>query len=532
VGIKRLCIATIVMIAAATVQLAGFSSSAEAATPTELNPLPLRTLHTKVGERYFYTASWSVAQSMDNSGLTPSSKRGMGFVFKNPDATETKPLYRLKQKSTGNWLVTASESEKASLLNNDFALEGTVGHIYKTSKSGTEPINRYSNGKGWRLAQASRDAEMKNAGYKLDGLVGYFLMEYYNVGAYYFGMFNYEGSPNLRAGVRAVYDRDDWWGGVKDFYGQESGVPQDTRGWTGDFSHLKPAIGYYDNSQSEVLEQHIDQATTQGLNYFNFYYYWSNENKRPTIDGGLNAFLQATNRNKMKFTISPCFHPSDSKALELKKEDFALAADYISDVVAQPNFLTTQGGRPLMFMCDIRGVDNKNVASANEFVALIKQTVKAKTGKTPFIMHHSEYGDDYVKQLNGEGLTCLNHGKSIVNGSYQMYLDELKSYFTHFDAQRPMLRCITQDFNEMPRTDIAMPKSDVRYYRDFSKSKFVQGLGLTKQSMRAAPASEIDNYATVYAWNEWHEGGVIEPNVRDGDYYLQQLRNVFLLQPR
>jgi hypothetical protein len=45
--------------------------------------------------------------------------------------------------------------------------------------------------------------------------------------------------------------------------------------------------------------------------------------------------------------------------------------------------------------------------------------------------------------------------------------------------------------------------------------------------MKNQPASQIDNYMTMYAWNEWHEGGIIEPNVRDGDYYLRTLQSTF-----
>ena len=35
----------------------------------------------------------------------------------------------------------------------------------------------------------------------------------------------------------------------------------------------------------------------------------------------------------------------------------------------------------------------------------------------------------------------------------------------------------------------------------------------------------VDNMVLVYAWNEWHEGGIIEPNARDGCLYLDIIRD-------
>ena len=42
--------------------------------------------------------------------------------------------------------------------------------------------------------------------------------------------------------------------------------------------------------------------------------------------------------------------------------------------------------------------------------------------------------------------------------------------------------------------------------------------------------STVDNYLFLYAWNEWHEGGIIEPNKRDGCAYLDILHTELSLQ--
>ena len=42
--------------------------------------------------------------------------------------------------------------------------------------------------------------------------------------------------------------------------------------WQADWSHLEPAIGYYDKSQVSTVERHIQQARENGLSYFSFYW--------------------------------------------------------------------------------------------------------------------------------------------------------------------------------------------------------------------------------------------------------------------
>jgi hypothetical protein len=53
-----------------------------------------------------------------------------------------------------------------------------------------------------------------------------------------------------------------------------------------------------------------------------------------------------------------------------------------------------------------------------------------------------------------------------------------------------------------------------------------------RRDMEGEPATVVDDDLTIYAWNEWAEGGHIEPNVRDHAYYLEKLQQVFGLIPR
>lgn len=516
-----------------TALVSGMSHTVGAvATPTQLSPYPLRELYTKPNQAYLYTASWSETDAARKTyGFTLSSQRPLGYAFLNNTA-DTVKLERFKQKSNGARIVSTYQPEIDALKKNtNFTYEGTIGSIYSAPQPGAEALLRYHNASGWRLAYQSQDAAMRSAGYTLDGQVGYLLKNYTQAGAYYFSSFDAKANPLLLTAVQNVYGRyPDPWGGVRDFSGQDPSVPQNTQGWGGDWSYLKPQIGYYDDSQPATLEQQIDQAASHGLSYFAFYNYWNNQTKTTQYDSAIKAFMAAQNTARMRFTINPCIvtYGNDPEHLALPTSQFSLAANAFADYTTKANYLTTQDGRPIMFMCDSRSIGSGSIADRNNFVTQLKNAVKTKTGRDLYVLNNSEYGLSTAQQLTGDGYTCLNIGSYITSGSYASYVANLSSYFTPLDnSGKPMMRCGMSGFNEAPRTNLLMTKDQVRYFKDDTKAQFPAAMQATANSMKNQPASPIDNYFTMYAYNEWHEGGIIEPNVRDGDYYLRTMQTTF-----
>jgi hypothetical protein len=505
----------------------------DAAPPAALNPVPLREF--KNGANYLYTAYWPEIQSVPNYGFTATTQRQIGFVFAR-DTDDTYPIYRLRQNSTGRYIFSVYQPEIDRMVSNGFTMEGTIGYLYAGPHYGAQEIRRYRKPDGWRLAYASQHAQLTSAGYSLDGTMGYMLPTYYKVGAYYFGTWDANTSPQFLDAIENYFGRRDPWGGVRDFHGDPDSpwgpVVQNTQGWAGDFSHLKPSIGYYDDSQVHTLETQIDQAASAGLSYFSFYDYWDNQAQTTQIDTGLKTFLQASNRDRMEFMLSIVLPPdggTDPQHLKLPRSQFALAADSFSEYTTEPNYLRTQDGRPLVFLLDSRGIGDGSIADQNEWTALLRQQIQAKTGVDPYILVHSEYGTEYAEQLDGEGYTCLAIGSGVASGSYNQYWSEIPGYFSHFDSSKPTARCVMSGFDERPRLGFWIQPQDLRRFTDDSRAQFPQALSAVRGSMDSAPMSPIDNLVTVYAWNEWHEGGVIEPNDRDGNYYLDALTSEFQL---
>ncbi len=356
----------------------------------------------------------------------------------------------------------------------------------------------------------------------------------YKIGAYYFGMWSSTDTvPDHLDNVERVYGRRDLWGGVKDFYGLEPGIPKDTRGWTGDFSHLKPEIGYYDYSISgpTILEQQIIQAKQNGLSFFNFYWYWDSTYKKEFLSSGINSFLQATNKNQLQFMISIAAHPwcNGPTCLSIPLQDGVQTTQIIVDkYFSQPNYLKTQNGRPIIFILDSRGMYGGTIQDTQDYISLLKLTSQNRLGVEPIVLISVE-NPDARSITNTDGYSCVaTYIQPSGAQSYQYYLDNFTNHFATF-TDKPLMPCFVSNFDERPRQDISITdRNQIRYFSDFSETLFRDGVTRVKQYMDSQ-TNELSKILTIYAWNEWHEGGIIEPNVRDKNKRLSIIAETFSL---
>ncbi|MCB1036491.1 MAG: hypothetical protein KDD47_21875, partial [Acidobacteria bacterium] len=281
--------------------------------------------------------------------------------------------------------------------------------------------------------------------------------------------------------------------------------------------YLKPALGFYDNSQAAVLEKQILQARANGLQFFNFYWYWQS-----TLNGGaggeryyhgLQAFLAAKNTEDLEFAVSITAHPWGN--LNIPPAQAPAAIDVIiQKYLGKPHYLRTSDGRPVIFIIDTRGINNGAQADVINFLALLKQRVNQQTGKLPFVvmsseLHNLTVGDPYYLDVKGlgdvQGYSCLNYFGASLNtavsttvGSQTRYNGALNGIFNNF-TNKPMIPCYMTDFNEKPRTRVGVPAAQIRYLNDWTLSGLTSGLTTTRNWVNGRSQGVVNNWVNLYA---------------------------------
>ena len=501
------------------------------------DPVPLIELRTASGALFWTLSNREAENAVANHGMAWQHTR-LGYL-RRQSFPGSQPIFRLRYPAGTAYLLTASVEERDALVaSGDWVYEGVTGYAWAEQVEGTEVLWRMSRNATWRVVPDDRRAEYEAAGWQLDGPLGYVYPTYHRAGAIYFGTWNADGNQALLDNAEWVYGRRDWWAGVRDFAGTD--VPRNAWHWEDeDFSHLEPSIGYYDDSDPRTLEKHIAQAASAGLDHFAFYWYWNPaDGGSENYEEGLRAFLQARNRADLDFTIMPCLHPWSNAdvSLRLPEDQIEKAASVIVDeYLSQPNYLRANDGRKVLTICDPRGIgsgdaNSVDTAAVRAFTDAIRAKAWEAFGEDVLITLNTDVGMD-VAAGGFDGRQC--QGRWDTTRSYRHYVDNERQYFANHSGI--LIRCVTSGFDERPRIGILIPdpeepteenlKAAFRWYDDQSPEEFGRLLDLVAADIAESTRPQIvDNMVLIYAWNEWHEGGVIEPNARDGCMYLDMIR--------
>jgi hypothetical protein len=158
-------------------------------------------------------------------------------------------------------------------------------------------------------------------------------------------------------------------------------------------------------------------------------------------------------------------------------------------------------------------------------VNTLRRKAKAALGKELFVVARTDWIARGVHDLVGlDGYTCVapRRDNTSIVANYQASLAWMSA------EPQPFMPCMTERSDQRPQVGIVLSVPNIFYFPvDVTPPAFRVGLAQTRAWMNAHRHNEISQFLTIYAWNEWYEGGTIEPNVRDGAAILNQISAAF-----
>jgi len=176
-----------------------------------------------------------------------------------------------------------------------------------------------------------------------------------------------------------------------------------------------------------------------------------------------------------------------------------------------------------------RGLGSGDTADVTSFVSMLRSKTQAALGVQPLILVNQDLGIA-PSSIGADGDYSAAEYAAALKNSYQSYVSGQRAYYS--SAPQVYVRGIMSRFDERPRYPWAIPDaSNVLWEPDWNFGLYTSAvnnaLADIQQSTRISP---VDNFLLVYAWNEWDEGGTIEPDVEYGCKYLNILQQQLSLR--
>jgi hypothetical protein len=354
----------------------------------------------------------------------------------------------------------------------------------------------------------------------------------YQVGVYYFPNWHNDPSSPRPAG---------------ELVGEWPGVQAARPRFPGHRQPLVPAWGYLDEADPKVMEKKIDVAADHGVDYWIFDWYWLDNGPflRRCIEEG---FLRARNNRRVKFCCMWANHDMGRGRGAVTPDTFhAMTTWMIEHLFKHPSYLLMEG-RPyfsvflLQRLIDSFGSLEGTRAALDDFRARIKaaglpglhfNVILNTTYRNPGDTAPTDTGQ-VLEMLGCDSIADYHWLQQVTmpdfpETEYRYVRDRYLEYWDALEKKYrvPYFPNVTVGWDQTPRAGGSLeyrPGNQMSVLRNNTPQAFQEALEIVKRRLDQRRAPKILN---IYAWNEWTEGGYLEPDTVHGMAYLEAIRSVF-----
>ncbi len=307
----------------------------------------------------------------------------------------------------------------------------------------------------------------------------------------------------------------------------------------------KPVLGWYDESNPEVVDWQIKWATENGVQFFLVDWYWSRGSQH--LDHWINAFEQAKYKSFLKWAVMWANHNGPGTHSEEDQRD--VTQFWIDHYFKTPEYYTIDG-KPVVMIWDPRQMDldviaieaqNGNVLQRGEGVKKlidISQSMAIDAGLPGIFFIAMKWPEastqaDDIQWLGDAGFDMTSiyhfmdhHGKAenSLRFPFDLVVDASLPYWEAREKTGlvPWLPNLSTGWDSRPWHG---DKQTVIYDRTPAKFRSIC------EQFREFAERTGHRRVILAPVNEWGEGSYIEPNAEFGFEMYETLRDVFCKKP-
>jgi len=336
-----------------------------------------------------------------------------------------------------------------------------------------------------------------------------------------------------------------WWKELPNkWHGQGWNINQPD--WRPKFPGRVPLLGEYNTQATMDLE--IEAASSHGVDFFAILYYFPQPGARqakhaPMLNRGLETFLASPNADKMKFCIEYCNAPDFSARNEKEWSDCVKV--WVA-AMKHPSYLRVDGR--LVFK--VHGI-SQFLKTHNHDYKLCRKRLDA--------LRNAVRGAGLGEMIIGVGVAGqtppLGRGWPPAElfdfTATYMCVPDIKTQETEYPyatlAQQarttlknrvadpiPWMPYLAAGWNPRPWTYPKAPPHYQRFFKFPTGKEFTDELKAMKEALEKHPSLGLPKrdgtrrkIFTIYAWNEFGEGGIVAPTKGRGTMMLDSIKHVF-----
>ncbi len=316
----------------------------------------------------------------------------------------------------------------------------------------------------------------------------------------------------------------------------------------GAFANREPLLGFYDLMSQQTVDNEIDEAASEGIDFFAFYWYFDPKTgAESTSSFPTSKFFASKERGRMKFLLAPISMGGFNVKISLDTWRKTILPKLVGYMSSDAYFRID--GRPVFVDFTMPTVNAQDKAT---MYADLRAALQRRIGADPIILYLD--GPDLTPQLtqyvanaaHPDGFTCFAFPLTTTQTYSQFssgWVGDMEHQFV------PAGGSVDPNFVYVPCGTIGednRPWFGIEWGGGQSKDRYQvppRTTGLTteefanhlEQIKGFIDSGRVNTLHTVilYAWNEWGEAEeAIEPSRKDGYAYADVVRRVFGLRPR